>query len=427
MTTKAESAGSGLRSILIATAIAGALGYVIQLVAPALLADDAAYVTFSVYWSTLYLCVAALSGVQQEVTRASRPAQHEPASPVLRQFTLIAAVTIVITIGVLAMALGPSVLPGTSVPLAAALATGVVGYLLVAVFSGVLYGLRLWSAVAWLTVCDVALRTILVLGGLSLRWPAEWIAFAVSAPFGVAFAGVWLWKRKDVVGAFRLDVSLRRLLAHVSSTVLAAAAMGVMMNGMPLLLGVTTPASDASALAALILAITVTRAPIVVPLLALQSYLISLLRGGGRIMRRRVLVALGAGAVAAVLLSAAAALVGPWAIGLISGGRSVVGPAMMAAITLGAALVAMMCMTGPALIAEKMHVPYVAGWLVAALSTVGCLLLPLSLELRVAVAMTAPPLAGLLVHVVAVWRVDPATGATQDVATYSRMESDHEV
>lgn len=404
MTTNAETPSSGLRAILIATAIAGVLGYAIQLLAPVLLANDAAYVTFSVYWSTLYLLVAALSGVQQEITRAARPVTDERPSPVLLQFTGIAAGVAVACICALALLFGSSILPDHTVLLVASLCVGVIGYLLVAILSGVLYGLRIWNAVATLTVVDVGLRAVLVLTGLALGWPPEAIALAISLPFGIAFLLVWVWTRPRVVGRFRLDVSLRPLLAHAAGTVVAAAAMGLIMNGMPMLLGAVAGRDDAAVLASLILAITVTRAPIVVPLLALQSYLISLMRGAGRVVRRRVLYALGVGAVVVLVLSAAAALAGPWAINLLSAGRSDIDPAMMAAITAGAGLVAMMCLTGPALIAERRHMPYVAGWVVAALLTLACFQIPTALETKVVVVMLVPPVGGLAVHIVAIWR-----------------------
>jgi hypothetical protein len=404
MTTRAESAGAGLRSILVATAIAGALGYVIQLLAPRLLADDMAYVTFSVYWSSLYLFVAALSGVQQEVTRAARPAADEPPSRVLVNFTFIAAAAVVLLVAAFALVLGSALLPGRTVVLAGCLVLGVVGYLTVAVLSGVLYGLRLWAAVAWITALDAALRTVLVVSGLVFGWPAEALAVAISLPFGLAFLVVWLRVRSRVVGKFRLDVSLRRLLAQAGGTVVAAAAMGLIMNGMPMLLGVVASGSDAAVLAGLILAITVTRAPIVVPLLALQSYLISIMRGGGSRMRRRVLRVLTGAAAAVLVLAALAALLGPWVIEFVSGGRSSVSAPMMAAITAGAGMVAMMCVTGPALIAERRHVPYVSGWVVAALLTLACLQIPGALEAKVTLAMLAPPAAGIAVHLVAIWR-----------------------
>ncbi|MGP3535471.1 hypothetical protein ACTU3I_11805 [Microbacterium sp. RD1] len=411
---KAEDARAGLRSILIATAVAGVLGYAIQLLAPALLPDGSAYVTFSIYWSTLYLCVAALSGVQQEVTRASRPADESPPNATVRSFavTLIAIVLVAVTL--VALLVGPVVFPGATAALAAALGVGLVGYVLVAVLGGVLYGLRLWTAVAWLTIIDAGFRALLVLIGFAAGWAPEWIALAVSLPFGLAFLLVWLRMRRRVVGAFRLDVRLGRLLANTAGTVLAAAALGLMMNGMPLLLGIAAADTDPVVLAGLILTITLTRAPLVVPLLALQSFLISVFREGGRALMRRILLALAAAGVVVAVLAALAWVVGPWAIYLISRGQYSVSPWMMATITAGAGLVGMMCITGPALVGRSRHVPYTAGWVLAALLTVAAMFVPLPFEVRLTLALLVPPAVGLSVHVVAVWRHPeelPATGS----------------
>ena len=215
---------------------------------------------------------------------------------------------------------------------------------------------------------------LLAISALAIGLPVEWIAFAVSIPFGLAFLAVWVRTRSAVVGAFRLDVRLGRLLAHTLSTVTAAASMGLMMNGLPMLLGVTARGSEQAVLAGLILAITLTRAPIVVPLLALQSYLISIFRGGGRTMLRRILLALVAAASGVVVLAVAAWFLGPWVIEFISAGRFEIDPAMMAAITASAGIVALMCITGPALVSQRRHTPYVAGWVTAALLTVALLL-----------------------------------------------------
>ncbi|WP_205789124.1 hypothetical protein [Microbacterium sp. CPCC 204701] len=410
-TMKAESAATGLRSILIATAVAGLLGYGIQLLAPALLPDGQAYVTFSMYWSTLYLCVAALSGVQQEVTRAAHPSTASATAPTIRSFALIIIAVVLAAVTAVAVSAGPVVFRGPTVALAVALGAGLVGYVLIAVLGGVLYGLHLWNAVAALTIIDVGIRAVLVLTAFLAGWSPEAVAFAVSLPFGLAFLLVWLWTRRRVVGAFRLDVRLGRLLANAAGTVTAAAAMGVMMNGMPLLLGVAAGDADEVVLAGLILTITLTRAPLVVPLLALQSFLISLFRGAGRAVTRRVLSALALAAVAVALLAGAAWLIGPWVIQSISRGQYEITPAMMATITASAGLVGMMCVTGPALVGRNRHVPYTAGWVIAAVLTVLALAAPLPFDARLTLALLAPPAIGLLVHVVAVWRhpeVDPA-------------------
>ncbi|MET1019606.1 MAG: hypothetical protein ABWX62_06455, partial [Microterricola sp.] len=335
-----------------------------------------------------------------------------PPTPVLRQFTLISIAVVIGVVSVLAVLLGNAILPGPTLFLAGALSVGVVGYLLVAVLSGVLYGLRLWSAIAWLMILDAGIRAALVIIGLALGWSPGWIAVAISIPFGLAFLAMWARTRSAVVGAFRLDVRLRRLLANASGTVAAAAAMGVMMNGLPMLLGLTAHGSEEAVLAGLILAITLTRAPIVVPLLALQSYLISIFRGGGREMLRRILYALLLATAGVLVLTLLAWLIGPWAIQVISGGQFVIEPAMMAAITVSAGLVAMMCVTGPALLSQHRHAPYVSGWVLAALLTVAALVLPLPLAPRLMIALLAPPAIGLIMHIVALVRTPQEAPAT---------------
>ncbi|MGK3953404.1 hypothetical protein ACLKM7_13915 [Microbacterium sp. I2] len=410
---KAEDARAGLRSILIATGVAGILGYAVQLLAPALLPDGAGYVTFAIYWSTLYLCVAALSGVQQEVTRASRRAGDSPPNATVRNFALILIGIVVVAVTLVALLAGPVVFPGATGALATALGAGLAGYVLVAVLGGVLYGLRLWTAVAWLTIIDAGIRALLVLLGFVGGWAPEWIALAVSVPFGLAFLLVWLRMRRSVVGAFRLDVRLGRLLANTAGTVLAAAALGLMMNGMPLLLGLASSGTDPVVLAGLILTITLTRAPLVVPLLALQSYLISIFREAGRTLMRRILLALAAAAVAVAVLAGLAWAIGPWAIELISRGQYAVTPAMMATITASAGLVGMMCVTGPALVGRGRHIPYTAGWVTAAALTVAAMFLPLPFDARLTLALLVPPAVGLSVHVVAVWRHPEAATAPE--------------
>lgn len=411
MQMKAESAGTGLRSILLATVVAGIVGYAIQLLAPALLTDDAAYVAFSVYWSTLYLCVAALSGVQQEITRASAPEVGQPPSPVLRQFTLISMAVAVVVVIILALLFGAVILPSSTVLLAGALGIGVVGYLLVAVLSGVLYGLRMWKVVAGLTILDAGIRAVLVLTALTTGLGEGWVALAASLPFGLAFLVTWIRMRSRVVGRFRLDVPLGLLLVHASSTVVAATAMGIIMNGLPMLLRLTQSDADPAILAGLILAITLTRAPIVLPLLALQSYFIAVFRGDIHAVTRRILRYLGAGIAVIALLAGLAWLLGPWVIDWLSAGRFEIEPAMMAAITASAGLVALMCVTGPALLAERRHAPYVAGWVVTAILTVGALLLPLDLVTALALALLLPPAIGLVVHVGALLRPPAGTSS----------------
>lgn len=397
-----ESTAGGLRWILFATVIAGILGYVIQLLAPVLLEKEASYVTFSVLWSAVYLCVSAMSGVQQEVTRASHPSTTHAPNTVLRSFTITAAVVIVIVGVVLGFVLASSVLPGSALALAAALCVALAGYLLVAVLSGVMYGLSLWRAVAMLTILDAVIRAVVLTIAFALQMSSVVIAFGIAFPFGLTAAIVWIAVRKRVVGNFALDVAFPTLARNVTSTVGAAICMGAMISGLPLLIGLTGSTEDPSVIGAVILAITLSRAPIVVPVIALQSFLISaVFRERSGVDRKTVarLLLLAGGAIA--VLAALAAFVGPPIIALVSAGKFQIDAIMMAVIVISAGLVAMMCISGPALVAARHHVGNLAGWVLAAVLTVICLLLPLELHVKVGIALIFPIVVGFTVHLFA--------------------------
>lgn len=404
MTSTDSGTARGLRWILLATVIAGGLGYVIQLVAPRLL-DGTAYIAFSVVWSTVYLCVSAMSGVQQEVTRAAHSSTAHDPNTVLRTFTIAAGGVMVIVSVVLGLILGVDAVPIHGLELSAALALALVGYLLTAVLSGVLYGLRLWRQVALLTILDATFRTVGLMFAFLLGLPADWLAFGIAFPFGFTFLIVWLLSRRLVIGRFVLDVPLRTLARNVLSTVGAATCTGAMISGLPLLLGLTSTNDDAHALGAVMLAITLSRAPIVVPILALQSFLISaVFRGRSRVRPRRLLRLIATATGAILALAGIAYVIGPPLIRFISLGRYEIDSATMAIIVMSAGIVGLMCVTGPALVAERQHGMNVAGWATSAALTIGCLLLPSPLLIRIDVALIAPPLIGLTMHVIALLR-----------------------
>ena len=146
-----------------------------------------------------------------------------------------------------------------------------------------------------------------------------------------------------------------------------------------------------------------TRAPLIIPLIALQSFLIVDFRSAGSHLWRRVgtygVVLVGV----TVLVEAAAAWAwGPAIIEWISGGRYEVSSAVMATVIASAGLVALMCLTGPALLSETRHTPFVLGWVVAAGTTVVMLALPLPTVERTMAALLAGPTLGLIVHLLGI-------------------------
>lgn len=388
----------GLTYILGATVVAGACGYLIQLAAPALLKDAQAYLAFSVFWSTLYLFGSAVSGVQQEVTRATRPSSLAGVRSSLPAFTLGAIVVLTLITGVVGAAFASGAFAPAPVEMTASFGVGMFGYLLMSVLAGVLYGLEMWRSIALLTVLDALIRAAILTIGLALGLPTGALAGLIAIPFALAAGIVWLAVKRHVVGRFALDVGPRQLSANALRTCVGSAAMGVLVTGLPLLLRTFMPTADVSYLAGLILVITITRAPLIIPLMALQSYLIVEFRRSTvhvwGVLSRYLLILAAVTTVAA----AAAWAGGPALIDLISQGAFAVEAPIAAIVVVSAGLVGAMCITGPALLARGQHNWFVGGWVLAASATVLLLLLPLDTPMRASLALMVAPGLGVIAH-----------------------------
>lgn len=385
-----DDARSGLRAILVATAIAGVASYLVTWFVPRVI-GFADYATFAVFWAALYLVVGTLSGLQQEVTRATVPLSGDAPAHVnrARNFGLIAAaVTFVVVLAV-----------AFTSPFAWPLAFGTASYALVAVLVGTLFGLSRWRAAAALVLVDALLRLVAILLTLLFTHEIVALAWAAAVPFGLALLVVWPFARRAVVGKAQLDVGYGRLSWNVSRTLLAAASTGVMVSGFPLLLGLTSPGADSVQLGLYILAATLVRAPLVVVAMSLQSYLVVQFRDAADRASRRLLLVLGGIAATGVVLAALGWLIGPAVFGWLFPGEPAPDGWFVAALVISSALVAAMFVSGAAVLARSQHFVYSAGWVVGAVVTVVVLLLPLDLATRTILALIAGPAVGLAVQV----------------------------
>lgn len=403
----------GLVYVLAATAIAGAIGYLIQALVPGFV-PAADYVAFSVFWSIVYLVVSALAGLQQEVTRAARlrAADDPPAWRVVGGFGLVASGIAAVVLGASSPLWAPSLFGAQSVALVTALIVGAVGYCFVALLSGTLYGVRDWRGVAAMTVTDSAIRLVLIVLALAAGASIVVLGWAVAVPFTIAVIAVWLFAGGRVRRDVALDVGVRGLARNSISTVLASAATGLMISGLPFLLGVTRQGIDPALLASLILVITLTRAPLVIPLLALQSYLVVTFRDHPESARRRVVAWSGALVAVAVVLAIAAIWVGPWVVQFLYGDRYSLPSLAYALIVLSAGLTGLLCITGPAVLAAGRHGWYLAGWAAASLTLIVLLSVPLPRPEGVLIAVVVAPLLGAGVHAVGLAGAKPSRPRT---------------
>lgn len=393
---------SGLPAIVVATAVAGIAGYVATwLVFRGVGAAE--YAVFAVFWSATYLIVGALSGIQQEVTRGTHPrvagAEH---TPIARNFAVAGAVVVLVVVVALTPVWMFAAFPQDGGGwLVLPLAVGTASYVVVAVVAGTLYGVRMWTALAWMIMLDALLRLATIGVALALDPHPVALGWAVALPFPVAVVLVWVVIRRRVVGRSSLDVTMRPLVWNVARTVLAAASMGVLVSGFPLMLRLTSPGEDAARLGVVILAITLVRAPLIVTAMSLQSYLIVVFRQAAA--RHAALLA-GGIVLGGLLIAALGAWLGPELFRLLFGEEAIVDGGFIALLVASSTLVAAMFVTGPLLLTRSQHLAYVAGWLAAAIVTIGALLVPIDFDARVVLSLLAGPIVGLASHVVAILR-----------------------
>jgi O-antigen/teichoic acid export membrane protein len=154
-----------------------------------------------------------------------------------------------------------------------------------------------------------------------------------------------------------------------------------------------------------ILAVTLTRAPLLVPLTAMQGNLIAHFVDQ-RKQRLRALVAPAAVVMGLGLLGVVAAGVfGPWLLRSAFGPEYLADGALLAWLTAAAVAIALLTLTGAATVAAALHRAYSLGWVLATVASALLLLLPLSLESRTVIALLCGPVIGIAVHLGALARM----------------------
>lgn len=391
--------------VLLATVLSAASSFVVLLiVAPAL--GPSNYSVFAVYWSALFMVVGVLFGVQQETTRAIAArantleisAPREGASPL--RFASIVGFSLLALIASTGPLWAASLWGAGHDDWALPLAVAVASYVIVAALNGILAGRGAWGSFAAVPLIDGALRLLLV--GLVLWFGAggSGLAWAVAIPFPVSFLIVYLSRRGFVRKYGTVRETYRELAGNSSKTMVASAATAVLVNGFPVVLSVFGRAEPAM-LGAVVLALTLTRAPILVPLTALQSMLISKFSGdagSGARLKAAVLMLIVA---ATAFLAVAAALWGPAILSWIFGDGFALSGWLLGGLVLASGCLGVLTVTGAVALAAERHNLFVAGWVTGALVAILLVaLLPFDIGTRAVVALICAPLLGSAVHFV---------------------------
>ena len=385
---------------------------------------------FLLFWSALFTVTGIITGLQPEITRAVGTARTHaaadgvasahPASDGTPARQGARVVTVAAALGAVAGALvlvSSPLWAGQQIPHSAAvgvtvMAVGVFLYALQATISGVAAGEDRWYLFATVGGLESAGRLLLMLAVALLIPSLAGLEVVTVIPMGlwlilalVTFSGRRLW-------VARADVPAGRLTVNILWSFLSSAAAAMLMMGFPNVLKASGAAeSEPVVLGTLILAISITRSPIMIPLQAFQGVAVSaFLKQRHRpvaafIKPAAAVVAVGAvGALAAYLVGPLLfRLIYPPAAGTESAYEAAASGLSLGALVFASALLALMTLSGNMALAVNQHRIYLAGWVVAAVVTLGlAFLLPAPLVPRAVVALAVGPVCGFVVHMVGV-------------------------
>lgn len=392
----------------LATALSALCGYAVLYLAARNL-EPAGFSLFGVFWGAFGLASGAANGLLQESTREVRAlrGRHLPPGETTRPMRIAAAVGVgaALAIAITAPLWSGAVFTADQWLSVALLSVGLAGFCLHATLLGMLAGVDRWTQYGSLMVTDAALRVAVAAAAFVLGWGLAGFLWATVAG-SVAWL-ILLVMSPATRDAARLTAagSTRTFLNGASHSVAAAGASAILIMGFPVLLKATTGELGAAG-GVVILAVTLTRAPLLVPLTAMQGNLIAHFVD----QRHRRLRALAVPALTVTLIGMlgvlAAWLAGPWLL------RSAFGPDYQAAggllawFTAGAVAIALLTLTGAATVAAALHRAYAFGWVGATLAAVILLLLPLGLETRTVTALLCGPVVGIAVHLYALATAD---------------------
>lgn len=389
-----------------ATALTALCGYgVLYLAARDL--EPAGFSVFGVFWGAFGLATGASFGLLQEATREVRSAGHTAVLTGPRTHPMRVAAIVGVTAGVVIAASSPvwsaHVFAEERWLSVVLLSVGLAGFCLHATLMGMLAGLNRWTGYGSLMVTDAGLRMITATTTFVVGWGLAgylWATVVGSIAWLIMLAAS---PAARYAARLMTPGGVATFLRGASHSIAAAGASAVLVMGFPVLLKATSGDLGATG-GVVILAVTLTRAPLLVPLTAMQGNLIAHFVD----QRAHRLRALIAPACVVLLIGAlgvlAAGAFGPWLLRAAFGADYVASGTLLAWMTAGAVAIALLTLTGAATVAAALHRAYSLGWISATVASTGLLLLPLTLETRTVVALLCGPVVGIAVHLYALAR-----------------------
>jgi hypothetical protein len=391
---------SDLSLLITATGLAGILSYMLNIIVKREVSASE-FIEFATFWGAIYLGVGILSGIQQEVTRAasgqaktSKQEHFKGARPMtIGVMSIVFTALVLCTIFTLLL---PSDFFGAiNVFSGLILFMGLTGYVVISISSGLFYGgQNAIRIVATMIFLDALLRFIFVnlvaFGGYS----SLLMEIAVGLPFVIVPLAIAPLLKKYVPSKFRLDVSPFAFFRNALITMTAAGSMAFLISGFPLVLKLMLIELGTSELAAIIFVITLSRAPLIVVAMSLQSFLISKAKNNPGFapiaLKISLLISL-----LAFILGIFLAFWGDQLFTLVSGNSVQISFVTYLAIGLSSGVIAVLFVIGSVLLASSQHIKYLFVWGSVALVTLASIGLQLDAETKLICSLLLPPLFGI--------------------------------
>ncbi|MCT7657989.1 hypothetical protein N4S67_06095 [Mycobacterium sp. CPCC 205710] len=393
-----------------ATALSALCGYAVLYLAARDL-EPAGFSVFGVFWGAFGLATGAAFGLLQEATREVRSARYIEVAVGPRTLPVRVAALVGVAAAVVIVVSAPlwsgHVFVSARWLSVALLSVGLAGFCLHATLLGMLAGLNHWTQYGALMVADAVLRVLVAAATFVVGWGLVGYLWAT-----VAGAVAWLIMLvaspvTREAGRLLTPGGTATFLRGASHSIAAAGASAILVMGFPVLLKATSDDLGATG-GVVILAVTLTRAPLLVPLTAMQgnliAYFVDQRAGRLRALAGPAGLVIGVGLLGVV----AAGTVGPWLLRAGFGADYRADGALLAWLTAAAVAIALLTLTGAATVAVALHRAYSLGWVSATLASTLLLLLPLSLETRTVVALLCGPFVGIAVHLGALARTRPS-------------------
>lgn len=401
-----------------ATAVTALCGYAVIYLAARDLAPSG-FSIFGVFWGAFGLVTGAANGLLQETTRevrstpyisdlAALPAPGEPRTHPMRVALLVGIAAAVLIAGSSPLWSGRVFVEARLLSVAL-LSVGLAGFCVHATLLGMLAGTNQWTRYGALMVTDAVIRVLVAAATVALGW--RLVGFLWATVAGAVAWLILLMASPATRATARLLTpgGTATFLRGAAHSITAAGASAILVMGFPVLLKLTSAELGAQG-GVIILAVTLTRAPLLVPLTAMQGNLIAHFVDERSDRIRALLAPAGiVGAIGAVGVAAAGVL-GPWLLRVAFGPQYHASSALLAWLTAAAVAIAMLTLTGAAAVAAALHRAYSLGWVGATVASGLLLLLPLSLQTRTVVGLLCGPLVGIGVHLLALSRAARSTG-----------------